>query len=77
MIGRDIEPHDLVIAAFSLGFYGLAAALETRLRCNPGGPPFGMRVGGPGRWRSIVQSSEKSYHEKGLPRLHLPGKHSP
>ncbi|HOB06845.1 MAG TPA: class I SAM-dependent methyltransferase [Methanoculleus sp.] len=28
VIGRDIEPHDLVIAAFSLGFYDLAAALE-------------------------------------------------
>jgi SAM-dependent methyltransferase len=27
-IGRDIEPHDVVIAAFSLGFYNLAAALE-------------------------------------------------
>ncbi len=26
-IGRDIEPHDVVIAAFSLGFYDLAAAL--------------------------------------------------
>jgi SAM-dependent methyltransferase len=28
VIGRDIEPHDLVIAAFSLGFYDLAAALQ-------------------------------------------------
>jgi len=28
VIGREIEPHDLVIAAFSLGFYDLAAALE-------------------------------------------------
>ncbi|MDD3857556.1 MAG: class I SAM-dependent methyltransferase [Methanoculleus sp.] len=28
VIGRDIEPHDIVIAAFSLGFYDLAAALE-------------------------------------------------
>ena len=28
VIGRDIEPHDLVIAAFSLGFYDLAAALK-------------------------------------------------
>ncbi|MDN7025109.1 methyltransferase domain-containing protein [Methanoculleus sp. FWC-SCC1] len=28
VIGRDIEPHDVVIAAFSLGFYDLAAALE-------------------------------------------------
>jgi len=27
VIGRDIEPHDLVIAAFSIGFYDLAAAL--------------------------------------------------
>lgn len=27
VIGRDIEPHDIVIAAFSLGFYDLAAAL--------------------------------------------------
>ncbi|MBA7479520.1 2-methoxy-6-polyprenyl-1,4-benzoquinol methylase, mitochondrial [subsurface metagenome] len=27
VISRDIEPHDLVIAAFSLGFYDLAAAL--------------------------------------------------
>ena len=27
VIGRDIEPHDVVIAAFSLGFYDLAAAL--------------------------------------------------
>ncbi len=27
-IGRDIEPHDVVIAAFSLGFYDLGAALE-------------------------------------------------
>lgn len=27
-IGEDIEPHDVVIAAFSLGFYDLAAALE-------------------------------------------------
>ena len=27
-IGRDIEPHDLVIAAFSLGFYDLWAALS-------------------------------------------------
>jgi SAM-dependent methyltransferase len=26
-IGRDIEPHDVVIAAFSLGFYDLGAAL--------------------------------------------------
>lgn len=28
VIGSDIEPHDVVIAAFSLGFYDLAAALE-------------------------------------------------
>jgi len=28
MIGRDVEPHDIVVAAFSLGFYDLAAALE-------------------------------------------------
>jgi SAM-dependent methyltransferase len=28
VIGRDVEPHDLVIAAFSLGFYDLAAALR-------------------------------------------------
>ena len=28
VIGRDIEPHDVAIAAFSLGFYDLAAALE-------------------------------------------------
>ena len=28
VIGRDIEPHDLVIAAFSLGFYDLGAALQ-------------------------------------------------
>jgi len=28
VIGRDIEPHDVVVAAFSLGFYDLAAALE-------------------------------------------------
>ncbi len=28
VIGRDIEPHDVVIAAFSLGFYDLAAALQ-------------------------------------------------
>ena len=27
-IGRDIEPHDVVIAAFSLGFYDLGAALD-------------------------------------------------
>jgi SAM-dependent methyltransferase len=27
-IGRDIKPHDMVIAAFSLGFYDLAAALR-------------------------------------------------
>jgi SAM-dependent methyltransferase len=27
-IGRDIEPHDVAIAAFSLGFYDLGAALE-------------------------------------------------
>jgi ubiquinone/menaquinone biosynthesis C-methylase UbiE len=27
-IGRDIEPHDVVIAAFSLGFYDLLAALD-------------------------------------------------
>ena len=27
-IGRDVEPHDIVVAAFSLGFYDLAAALE-------------------------------------------------
>lgn len=26
-IGRDIEPHDVVIAAFSLGFYDLGSAL--------------------------------------------------
>lgn len=26
-VGRDIEPHDVVIAAFSLGFYDLGAAL--------------------------------------------------
>ena len=28
VIGRDIEPHDLVIAAFSLGFYDLWSALR-------------------------------------------------
>jgi SAM-dependent methyltransferase len=28
VIGRDIEPHDTVIAAFSLGFYDLWSALE-------------------------------------------------
>ncbi|RPJ52768.1 MAG: class I SAM-dependent methyltransferase, partial [Methanobacteriota archaeon] len=28
VIGRDLEPHDVVIAAFSLGFYDLAAALR-------------------------------------------------
>jgi len=28
VIGRDIEPHDVVIAAFSIGFYDLAAALQ-------------------------------------------------
>jgi SAM-dependent methyltransferase len=28
MVGRDVEPHDVVIAAFSLGFYDLAAALQ-------------------------------------------------
>jgi hypothetical protein len=28
VIGRDIGPHDIVIAAFSLGFYDLAAALQ-------------------------------------------------
>ncbi|WP_214019963.1 class I SAM-dependent methyltransferase [Methanoculleus sp.] len=28
VIGREIEPHDVVVAAFSLGFYDLAAALE-------------------------------------------------
>ncbi|MDI6720191.1 MAG: methyltransferase domain-containing protein [Methanomicrobiales archaeon] len=28
VIGRDIEPHDVVIAAFSLGFYDLGAALQ-------------------------------------------------
>ena len=28
VIGRDVEPHDVVVAAFSLGFYDLAAALE-------------------------------------------------
>ncbi|MBT0732803.1 class I SAM-dependent methyltransferase [Methanoculleus bourgensis] len=28
IIGQDIEPHDVVIAAFSLGFYDLTAALE-------------------------------------------------
>ncbi len=28
VVGRDIEPHDVVVAAFSLGFYDLAAALE-------------------------------------------------
>ncbi|MDD1661573.1 MAG: class I SAM-dependent methyltransferase [Methanomicrobiales archaeon] len=28
VIGRDIEPHDVVIAAYSLGFYDLAAALQ-------------------------------------------------
>jgi SAM-dependent methyltransferase len=28
VIGRDIQPHDVVIAAFSLGFYDLAAALR-------------------------------------------------
>jgi SAM-dependent methyltransferase len=28
VIGRDIEPHEIAIAAFSLGFYDLAAALE-------------------------------------------------
>ncbi|WP_292518374.1 class I SAM-dependent methyltransferase [Methanoculleus sp.] len=28
VIGRDVEPHDVVIAAFSIGFYDLAAALE-------------------------------------------------
>ena len=27
VVGRDIEPHDVVIAAFSLGFYDLKAAL--------------------------------------------------
>jgi SAM-dependent methyltransferase len=27
-VGRDIQPHDVVIAAFSLGFYDLAAALR-------------------------------------------------
>jgi len=27
VIGRDIEPHDVVIAAYSLGFYDLGAAL--------------------------------------------------
>jgi len=27
VIGRDLEPHDVVIAAFSLGFFDLAAAL--------------------------------------------------
>ena len=27
-IWRDVEPHDIVVAAFSLGFYDLAAALE-------------------------------------------------
>lgn len=27
VLGRDIVPHDIVIAAFSLGFYDLAAAL--------------------------------------------------
>jgi SAM-dependent methyltransferase len=27
-IGRDLEPHDVVIAAFSLGFYDLKAALK-------------------------------------------------
>lgn len=27
-IGRDIEPHDVVVAAFSLGFYDLGAAIE-------------------------------------------------
>lgn len=28
VIGRDIEPHDVVIAAYSLGFYDLGAALR-------------------------------------------------
>jgi len=28
VIGKDIDPHDVVVAAFSLGFYDLAAALE-------------------------------------------------
>jgi SAM-dependent methyltransferase len=28
VIGRDVGPHDVVIAAYSLGFYDLAAALE-------------------------------------------------
>jgi SAM-dependent methyltransferase len=28
VIGKDIVPHDVVIAAYSLGFYDLAAALE-------------------------------------------------
>lgn len=28
VVGRDIEPHDVVVAAFSLGFYDLAAALR-------------------------------------------------
>ena len=28
VIGKDIEPHDVVVAAFSIGFYDLAAALE-------------------------------------------------
>ncbi|MDD1673495.1 MAG: class I SAM-dependent methyltransferase, partial [Methanomicrobiales archaeon] len=28
LIGRDLEPHDLVIAAFSLGFFDLGAALR-------------------------------------------------
>ncbi|BBL66831.1 class I SAM-dependent methyltransferase [Methanoculleus chikugoensis] len=28
VIGRDVEPHDVVVAAFSLGFYDLDAALE-------------------------------------------------
>ena len=28
VIGKDIQPHDVVIAAYSLGFYDLAAALQ-------------------------------------------------
>ena len=28
VIGRDIGPHDVVVAAYSLGFYDLAAALQ-------------------------------------------------
>ncbi|MEM2124461.1 MAG: class I SAM-dependent methyltransferase [Methanolinea sp.] len=28
VVGRDIAPHDVVVAAFSLGIYDLAAALE-------------------------------------------------